>query len=93
MVKIKASKPIAKIKKGDKIKVDGKTYEVDAQYVFQDYKTTKEMIIELFDPKAKEGQGEGQIRYFNDQVEESIKFFELKNDFVYEEKEVEKIEW
>ena len=93
MVKIKASKPIAKIKKGDKIKVDGKTYEVDAHYIFQDYKTTKEMIIELFDPKAKEGQGEGQIRYFNDQVEDTIKFFELKNDFVYEEKEVERIEW
>lgn len=92
MVTIKASKPIGQLKKGDIVKVDGKALEVDAHYVFEDYKTTKEMLIELFDPKAKEDAGDFQIRYFDDQVEETIKFYELKV-IVYEEKEVSKIEW
>ena len=90
MAKIKQSKSISQLKKGDNIKVNGKTLEVDAHYVFEDYKTTKEMIIELFDQKTDKDY---QIRYFNNQVEDTIKFFELENDFVYEEKEIENIEW
>lgn len=92
MAKIKASKPLTELKKGEKIKVDGKVLEIDAHYVFEDYGTTKEMLIELFDPKAKEDDGDFQIRYFDDQVEESIKVYELKK-IVYEEIEVEKVEW
>ena len=90
MVTIKASKPIASLKKGDIVSVDGKKLEVDTQYVFEDYKTTKEMLIELFDPKTDKDY---QIRYFNDQVEDTIKFYELK-EIVYEENEnVQKFEW
>ena len=89
MVTIKASKSIAQVKKGDKIKVDGKVLEVDAHYVFEDYKTTKEMLIELFDPKTDKDY---QLRYFNDQIEETIKFYELK-EIVYDEVEANNIEW
>ncbi len=89
MIKIKASKKISEVKKGDKVRVDGKVLEVDAHYVFEDYKTTKEMLIELFDPKTDKDY---QIRYFDDQVEETIKFFELKS-IVYEEVDVGSIEW
>ena len=90
MVKIKASKSIEKLKKGDKVKVDGKlTLEVDAHYVFEDYKTTKEMLVELFDPKTDKDY---QIRYFNDQIEETLKFYELKS-IVYDEVEISSIEW
>lgn len=88
-MKIKASKPIAKIAKGDKMKVNGMQLEVDAHYVFEDYKTTKEMIIELFDSKTDKDY---QLRYFSDQVEETIKFYELK-EIVYEEVELESAEW
>lgn len=91
MVTIKG-KNIDKIKKGDTIKVDGKVYEVDAHYVLIDHKTTKEMAIEVFDPKAKEGEGEGQIRYFNDQVEDTISFY-VMNGIMYEPQEIKKIEW
>ncbi len=91
-MKIKAGKPIAKVKKGDIIKVDGKALEVDAHYVFEDYKTTKEMLIELFDPKAKEDEGDYQIRYFDDQVEDTLKVYKLKA-IVYDEIEVNSVEW
>jgi len=89
MVVVKSSKPISSLKKGDFVTVDGKKLEVDAQYVFEDYKTTKEMLIELFDPKTDKDY---QIRYFSDQVEETIKFYELK-EIVYEEADIESIEW
>ena len=90
MVIIKGHKPISSLKKGDFIIVDGRKLEVDAHYVFEDYKTTKEMLIELFEPKTEKDY---QIRYFSDQVEETIKFYELK-EIVYEENEnVQKIEW
>jgi len=93
MIKVKASKPVEKVVKGDKVKVDGKEYEVDAHYVFEDYGTAKEMIIEVFDPKSKkEGEGEGQIRYFVGQVEETIKFFEMKG-IMYEAQEIKSVEW
>ena len=90
MVVIKASKSIGTLKKGDFVIVDGKKLEIDAHYVFEDYKTTKEMLIELFDSKTDKDY---QIRYFSDQVEETLKFYELK-EIVYEENEnVQKIEW
>ncbi len=90
MVVIKASKPIASLKKGDVVVVDGKKLEVDAHYIFEDYKTTKEMLIELFDSKTDKDY---QLRYFSDQVEDTLKFYELK-EIVYEENEkVQKIEW
>ena len=92
MVKVKSSKPIIEVAKGDKVKVDGKEYQVDAHYVMIDHGMNKEMAIELFDPKANEDEGDYQIRYFDDRVEESISFYELK-EIVYQSKDVEKIEW
>lgn len=89
MATLKHSKPIGQIKKGDHITVDGKKLEVDSHYVLIDHGSTKEMAIELFDPKTDKDY---QIRYFNDQVEESVQFYELK-EIVYEQIEVEKIEW
>lgn len=86
---VKQSKKITTIKKGDFITVNGKKLEVDAHYVFEDYKTTKEMLIELFDPKTDKDY---QLRYFSDQVEETLKFYELK-EIVYEETDIDKIEW
>jgi hypothetical protein len=50
------------------------------------------MLIELFDPKAKEDEGDYQIRYFDDQVEDTIKFYALK-EIVYEEVEVKSVVW
>lgn len=88
MIEIKASKPISEIKKGDKIKVDGKSYEVDAHYVLIDHGSTKEMVIELFDSSDKDYQ----LRYFNDQVNETLDFYELE-EIIYEKKPFENIEW
>ena len=89
-IKIKASKPITKLKKGDKIKVDEITLEIDAHYVMEDYKTTKEMIIECFDPKK---DIDYQIRYFDDQVERSIEVYRL-DEIVYNRLDgIKKIEW
>jgi hypothetical protein len=88
-VQVKASKPISQIKKGDKMKVDSLTLEVDAHYVLIDHGSTKEMTIELFDPKTDK---EYQLRYFADQVETSIEFYEL-NEIIYNRKEMKKIEW
>ncbi len=89
----KKSKPIEKIKKGDFITVDGKKYEVDSHYVLIDHGRTKEMAIELFDPKAKDDEGDFQLRYFADQIEETMEFYELVKGVMYEKKEVTKIEW
>jgi len=89
MVKVKGSKPIGKIVKGDKIKIDGKTYEVDAHSVLIDHGDTKEMAIELFDSKTDKDY---QIRYFSDRLEESIEFYELK-EIMYSRVEIAKVEW
>jgi len=89
---LKYSKPITKIVKGDMLKVNGKKLEVDAHYVLIDYGDTKEMAIELFDPKSKEDEGDYQIRYFNDQVDKSLRFFILKT-IMYEPIEIDRIEW
>lgn len=86
---VEQSKKISELKKGDFVTVNGKKLEVDAHYVFEDYKTTKEMLIELFDPKTDKDY---QLRYFSDQVSETLKFYELK-EIVYEETDIDKIEW
>lgn len=90
MVSIKKSKPIEKIKKGDVVTVDGKKYEVDSHYVLIDHGTSKEMCIELFDPKT---EIDYQLRYFNDQAEETLDFYELVKEVMYEKREMQKIEW
>src|SRR3989344_6690283 len=86
---LKASKPINKIKKGDKIKVDGHEYEVASHYVLMDHKTTKEMAIELFDSKTDKDY---QLRYFDDRAEVTLEFYELQ-EIMYFKKPVYKIEW
>lgn len=88
-IQIKASKPISQINKGDKIKIDNLILEVDAHYVLIDHGTTKEMTIELFDQKTDKDY---QIRYFNDQVETTLEFYELK-EIIYNKVEIEKVEW
>jgi hypothetical protein len=88
-IQIKKSKPIAEIKKGDKIKVDGLTLEVDAHYVLIDHGTTKEMTIECFDSKTDKDY---QLRYFSDQVETTLEFYELE-EIIYNRIDVTKIEW
>lgn len=90
MVSVKKSKPITQIKKGDKITVDGHALEVDDHYLFLDHKTTKEMIIELFNPKTDKDY---QIRYFDDQIDTSLEFYYLQNDFEYKRAEIKNIEW
>lgn len=90
---IKKSKPIDKIAKGDIITIDGKKYEVDSHYVLIDHGRTKEMTIELFDPKASEEEGDFQLRYFQDTIEETLEFYELVKGVMYEKREVLKIEW
>ena len=89
MVTIKASKDISEIKKGDKMKVDGRELEVDAHYVLIDHGSAKEMAIEVFDAKKDE---DFQLRYFADNVENSIEFYEL-DEIVYNKVEIERIEW
>lgn len=91
MVSIKASKPIEKIKKGDHMKIDGKAYEVDAHYVLIDHGSTKEMAIELFDPKNEEL--DYQLRYFHDQPEDTLEFYELVKGVMYQPREISKVEW
>jgi len=86
----KQSKPIAQLKKGDKVWIHGKEMIVDAHYLFMDHKTTKEMIIEVYNP---ENDKDYQVRYFDDQVETSIEVYELENDFQYVKKEPKSIAW
>ena len=86
---VKASKPVKNIKKGDKIKVDGKELEVDAHYVLIDHGSTKEMTIELFDAKTDKDY---QLRYFDDQVNETLDFYELQ-EILYVKRHAVKIEW
>lgn len=88
-IKIKASKDISKIKKGDKIKVDGVEYEVDAHYVLMEHPANKEMAIEVFDKNDKDYQ----IRYFNDNVEGTLDFYELQGEIMFVKKPFSKVEW
>lgn len=86
----KQSKPIAKVKKGDKLWLNDKEMIVDEHFLFMDHKTTKEMIIEVYNP---ENEREYQVRYFDDQVESSIEVFELVEDFEYVKREPKSIAW
>lgn len=89
LVMIKASKPISKVKKGDKIKIDGKELEVDAHYVLIDHGTTKEMALEVFDSKTDKDY---QLRYFDDQVESTLELYELQ-EIMFVRKQMQKVEW
>ncbi len=86
----KPSKDISELKEGDKFFINGKEMRVDKQYLFQDHKKMKEMIIEVFNP---ENEREYQVRYFNDQVETSIEIYELQGDFQYIRREPKTISW
>ena len=86
----KQSKPISKLKEGDKIFIQDKEMVIDKHFLFIDHKTTKEMIIEVYNPKSER---EYQIRYFDDQVETSIEVYELVGDFQYIRREPESIAW
>ncbi|RMD45908.1 hypothetical protein D6829_00980 [Candidatus Pacearchaeota archaeon] len=86
----KQSKPISKIKKGDKIYIQGTEMIVDAHFLFQDHGDTKEMIIEVYNPK---NDREYQVRYFDDQVESSIEVYELIGNFQYVRREPKSIAW
>ena len=88
-LEVKASKPVSQIKKGDKVKVDNLNLEVDSQYVLIDHGKTKEIAIELFDSKTDKDY---QLRYFSDQVNTSMEFYEL-DEIVYNKKDAEKVEW
>jgi len=86
----KKSKPLNKIKEGDKIYVNGKEMIVDKQYLFMEHGTTKEMIIEFYN---KENEREYQMRYFDDQEESSIEIYELQGDFQYTRREPKTLAW
>ena len=86
----KKSKSITKLKEGDKLWINGKEMVVDKQYLLQNHKDTKEMIIEIFNPENKR---EYQVRYFDDQVESSIEVYELLGDFQYVRREPEMMKW
>jgi hypothetical protein len=86
----KSSKPIGKLKEGDKFWINGKEMKVDKQYLFQAHKDTNEMIVEVFNP---ENEREYQIRYFDDQIETSIEIYELVGDFQYVRREPKTIRW
>jgi hypothetical protein len=86
----KQSKPLPELKKGDFIFIQGKKMEIEAHYLFMEHKTTKEMIIECYNP---ENEREYQVRYFDDQVETSIEVYELVNDFQYIKREPTSISW
>ena len=86
---IKASKPITSLRKEDKVKVDGVEYEIDAHYVLIDHGATKEMTLEIFNPKTDKDY---QLRYFNDQVESTMDFYELQ-EILYVKKPFKRVEW
>ncbi len=88
-IKIKASKPVTKIKKGDKVIIDNNEYKVDSHYMLIDHGGTKEMAIELFDPILDKDY---QIRYFDDQVESTLEVYELQ-EIMYIKKKVKSVEW
>ncbi|MDO8508819.1 MAG: hypothetical protein Q7S27_03995 [Nanoarchaeota archaeon] len=88
-VQIENSKPITQLKKGDKVRVDGVEFSVDAHYILIDHGKTKEMAIEIFNPKTDKDY---QLRYFVDQLETSMEFYELQ-EIVYVRRPVKKVEW
>jgi len=95
MVEIKASKPIKQLKKGEKVKIDGRAWEIDFHGILMEHNDGKggkvpEMVMEIFDPKTDE---DGQVRYFENNLEMSLEFYLLKDDILYVRKNFEKIEW
>lgn len=86
----KQSKPITELKKDDKVWINGAEMIVDTHYLFMDHKTTKEMIIEIYNPVKERDY---QIRYFDDQVETSLEVYELVGDFQYVRREPKTIRW
>jgi hypothetical protein len=89
-VQVKSSKPVGKVKKGDKIKIDGVEYTVDAHYVLIKHPSNNEMAIEIFNPKT---DMDYQVRYFDDNVEATIDFYELQGEIMFVKKPFKKIEW
>ncbi|MAG39411.1 hypothetical protein CMI41_00370 [Candidatus Pacearchaeota archaeon] len=87
---LKQSKALGKLKKGDKIFINGKEMRVDSQYVFMEHGKTKEMIIEFFN---SDNDREYQLRYFDDQVEMSLEVYELQEEFQYVRREPKTIAW
>lgn len=86
---IKASKPITALKKGDKVRVDNIEYEIDAHYVLIDHGGTREMALEIFNAKTDKDY---QLRYFSDQVESTLDFYELQ-EILYVKRPFKRIEW
>ena len=86
----KQSKAIGNLKEGDSFFINGKEMKVDKQFLFQDHKNMKEMVIEMFNPA---NDREYQVRYFNDQIESSIEVYELLNDFQYVKREPKNVAW
>ncbi len=86
----KKSKDISKLKKGDKLFINGKEMKIDSQYVFMDHGNMKEMIIEFFN---EENGREYQLRYFDDQIDSSIEVYELQGEFQYVKREPKTIGW
>ena len=54
-----------------------------------DHGKTKEMAIELFDSNSDKDY---QLRYFSDQIETSLEFYELQ-EILYVKRKVSKVEW
>lgn len=88
-MQIKASKPITKLAQGDIVTVDGKKYHVDSQVLLIDHGKTKEMAVELYD----DADVDYQLRYFSDQIEETLEFYELVKGVMYQKKLAEKASW
>jgi len=86
----KQSKPIAELKEGDSVWIQEKEMKVDKHYLFMDHKTTKEMIVEIYNPA---NEREYQIRYFDDQVESSLEVYELQGEFQYVRREPKSVSW
>mgnify|MGYP001614036200 CR=1 FL=1 len=86
---VTASKPIGKLVKGDRIIVDGVALTVDAHEVLIDHGSTKEMAIDAFDAKK---DIDYQVRYFSDQVEQTIELYQLQ-EIMYIKKPMATISW
>ncbi|MBI3334431.1 hypothetical protein HYZ97_03005 [Candidatus Pacearchaeota archaeon] len=88
-VEVKASKPITELKKGDIMVIDGMQVEVDSHYVLIDHGSTKEMAIEVFNPKTDRDY---QLRYFDDQTDATLEFYELQ-EIMYLKRPMRSISW
>ena len=86
----KQSKPIGELDEGDKFFINGKPMTVDKQFLMQDHGSTKEMIIEIYNP---DNDREYQVRYFDDQVESSLEVYELVEEFQYVRREPKIVSW